>query len=86
MSRSTQADGGGELALKLGKPPRDHHWTTAECANYLGVSPEHLEHARCRGDGPPFYKLGRLVRYIPDVVDAWAQARLVRSTSEARQK
>jgi Helix-turn-helix domain len=86
MNRSTLPDGGGKPALKLAKPSRDHHWTTAECADYLGVSPEHLEHVRCRGDGPPFYKIGRLVRYIPDAVEAWALARLVRSTSEARQK
>jgi hypothetical protein len=32
-----------------------------------------LNAARCRGDGPPFFKLGRLVKYVPDVVDDWAR-------------
>jgi hypothetical protein len=63
-------------------PSRDHHWTTVECAAYLGVSHPHLEHLRCRGDGPPFYKLGKSVRYIPDIVDDWAHAQLTGSTSD----
>jgi predicted DNA-binding transcriptional regulator AlpA len=54
-----------------------------ECAAYLGVSTSHLEHLRCSGHGPPHYKIGRLVRYIPDKVDAWAESRLASSTSEA---
>jgi predicted DNA-binding transcriptional regulator AlpA len=57
-------------------------WRGDECARYLGVSPSHLEHLRCSGDGPPFYRLGRIIRYIPDEVDAWTHKRLVSSTSE----
>jgi hypothetical protein len=73
------------LAMDQQKPPRDHHWTTDECAAFLRCSRDHLEDLRGEGKGPPFYKLGRLVRYIPAKVEAWAASRLVTSTSEVRQ-
>lgn len=60
-----------------------HHWTTEECAKHLGVSVDWINASRCKGVGPPFYKLGRKVRYIPDAVEEWARSRQVMSTSEA---
>jgi hypothetical protein len=39
--------------------------------------------ARLTGDGPPFVRLGRLVRYRPSDFEAWLAARpRLRSTSE----
>ncbi|MEO5345838.1 MAG: hypothetical protein H7834_05600 [Magnetococcus sp. YQC-9] len=38
---------------------------------------------RCRGDGPPFSKLGRTVVYDPADLVAWMEVRKVKSTSEA---
>ena len=61
------------------------HLTTEQAAEYLGVSPGWLANARCRGDGPPFYKLGRAVRYIRAALDEWSRARQVLSTSEVNQ-
>jgi hypothetical protein len=73
--------------LAMGQQTQQHrpHMSPAQCADYLGCSVDWLNASRCRGDGPPFYKLGRLVKYIPDVVDDWARNRLVKSTSEAVQ-
>lgn len=41
-----------------------------------------LQAWRCRGGGPPFIKVGHLVRYRPEDVEAWVQSRRVFSTSE----
>jgi len=59
------------------------HLTTEQAADYLGVSPSWLAQARGRGDGPPFYKLGRTVRYMRASLDAWSSARQVSSTAAA---
>ncbi len=37
--------------------------TTAEAADYLRLSRQFLEIARHRGNGPPYIKLSRAVRY-----------------------
>jgi hypothetical protein len=54
--------------------------TEDQAAKKLNVSPSWLAKARMRGDGPPYVKIGRSVRY-GDVV-AWAKARMRFSTSE----
>jgi excisionase family DNA binding protein len=59
------------------------HMTPEQAAEYLGVSLSWLAGSRVRGDGPPFYKLGRIVRYQRSVLDEWTRTRQVRSTSEA---
>ena len=43
-----------------------------------------LQAWRTRGGGPPFVKIGRLVRYKAEDVDAWVEARRYASTSEPR--
>ena len=60
------------------------HLTTEQAAEYLGVSESWLAGSRVRGDGPPFYKLGRAVRYIRSTLDAWVREREVRSNVEHR--
>jgi predicted DNA-binding transcriptional regulator AlpA len=40
-------------------------------AAYLGLSVSFLEHARGKGTGPPFYKIGQRVLYSPKDIDAW---------------
>jgi hypothetical protein len=42
-------------------------------AAILDVSPSWLAKARMRGEGPPFIKVGRSVRYFP--LSAWLAAR-----------
>lgn len=57
--------------------------TEDDLAKRWNVAPKTLANQRCRGDGPPFIKLGRMVRYDADVADRWATERTVGSTSEA---
>lgn len=57
--------------------------TETEQAARWGIAPKTLANQRCRGDGPPFIKLGRLIRYDPAQTDAWIAERVRQSTSEA---
>ncbi len=50
---------------------RTSYLTTTEAANYLRMSKQFLEIARHRGDGPPYIKLSRAVRYHRPSLDAW---------------
>ena len=43
-----------------------------------------LQAWRCRGGGPPFIRVGRLIRYSPDDVRAWIESRRMTSTSSPR--
>lgn len=49
----------------------------------LNCETKTLQAWRSRGGGPPFVKVGRLVRYRPQDVEAWIESRRVASTSEA---
>lgn len=53
-----------------------------EAAKYLGLKAATLNKWRVYGEGPPFIKVGRLVRYRRADLDAYLSGRLVRSTSE----
>lgn len=50
-----------------------------EAARYIGMSTGFLALARCQGNygnrtpGPPFYKIGRRVRYHIDDLDNWLE-------------
>ena len=56
--------------------------TNREAANYLGLKAATLNKGRCYGDGPPFIKVGRLVRYRKADLDAFLMGRVRRSTSD----
>ncbi len=45
------------------------------CAGLVGCVVSTLQKWRVRGDGPPFVKVGRLVRYRPEDVEAWVAMR-----------
>jgi len=47
---------------------------TPEAAEHIGFSTEYLEIARHRGEGPPYCKLGRAVRYRRSSLDEWMRA------------
>jgi len=47
------------------------YFTTKQAATYLGLSPQYLEIARHRGEGPPYIKLARAVRYKRSELDDW---------------
>jgi excisionase family DNA binding protein len=50
-------------------------WTQREAADFLRCSPRTLERLRVEGEGPPYARVGRLVRYDPDAVRAWLKER-----------
>ena len=69
-ARAREQDGQERLL-----PPRD-------AARLLSLSDSWLAKARMRGDGPPFLKLGRSVRYRESALVRWANSRVRWSTSQ----
>jgi predicted DNA-binding transcriptional regulator AlpA len=61
---------------------RDRPLTEKDAANFLGLSTSWLAHARMRGDGPPYLKYGRSVRYSEATLLQWMKSRLRLSTRE----
>jgi len=57
-------------------------WDENELSAKSGIAVSTLQKQRMRGDGIPFVKLGRLVRYRPADCAAFFAERVVRSTSE----
>jgi tripartite-type tricarboxylate transporter receptor subunit TctC len=51
-------------------------------AKFLQMSTSWLAKARMRGDGPPYVKIGRSVRYSERALVAWMRLRQRRSTGE----
>lgn len=56
--------------------------TTEQAARYLSCDAGWLEILRHKGGGPKFSKLGRLVRYRRDDLDAWVEEHIQANTSE----
>jgi predicted DNA-binding transcriptional regulator AlpA len=56
--------------------------TAAEASQILKVSLSWLAKARMRGDGPPFIKIGRAIRYSEAAIQQWMKSRQRLSTSE----
>jgi len=56
--------------------------TPKETSNRFKVSLSWLAKARMRGDGPPFIKVGRAIRYTEAGLQQWMKARQRLSTSE----
>ncbi|MCR9089552.1 MAG: helix-turn-helix domain-containing protein [Rhodobacteraceae bacterium] len=49
----------------------------AEVEERFGIPKRFLEMAVMRGDGPPFIKIGRLVRYRINDIETWITARRI---------
>jgi hypothetical protein len=56
--------------------------TAKEAGRLLKVSLSWLAKARMRGDGPPFIKVGRSIRYTEAALLQWMKSRQRLSTSE----
>ena len=56
--------------------------TPKEAAVRLNVSLSWLAKARMRGDGPPYIKVGRSIRYSEAALLQWMKSRQRLSTSE----
>ncbi len=59
-----------------------HLMTPKEAAHFLRVSLSWLAKARMRGDGPPYIKVGRSIRYAEAALMQWMKSRQRLSTSE----
>ena len=55
---------------------------SSQAAEYLNLKRTTLEAWRCRGGGPRFVKLGRLVKYRRSDLDEFIEARVRSNTSE----
>ena len=80
MSRSWVRE--ERLDRRRGHPHRTSYLTTTEAANYIRMSKQFLEIARHRGDGPPYIKLSRAVRYHRPSLDDWMLERQRNHTAE----
>jgi excisionase family DNA binding protein len=56
--------------------------TPKEAAKLLKVSVSWLAKARMRGDGAPYIKVGRSIRYAESALIQWMKSRQRLSTSE----
>lgn len=56
--------------------------TPREAAKLLKVSLSWLAKARMRGDGPPYIRVGRSIRYAEAALIQWMKSRQRLSTSE----
>ncbi len=56
--------------------------TPKEAAELLKVSGSFLAKARMSGEGPPFIKIGRAVRYSDAALEDWIKKQERQSTSE----
>jgi predicted DNA-binding transcriptional regulator AlpA len=61
---------------------RERLLTAKDAASLLRLSASWLAKARMRGDGPPYLKLGRSVRYSESALAKWTRTRARLSTSE----
>lgn len=61
-------------------PLRDdgRHLSEAQAAPRAGLAPSTFAKMRSRGEGPPYLKVGRMVLYPVDELDAWIQSRVQR--------
>jgi predicted DNA-binding transcriptional regulator AlpA len=53
--------------------PFEKPWDKRIVATYLGISPSGLDKLIKAGRGPPGFRAGRLRRWRPSVVRAWAE-------------
>lgn len=51
----------------------DPLWKVKDVAEFLGVPVQTIYEWRCKGEGPPAYKIGHLLRYRESVVMDWLE-------------
>jgi len=56
--------------------------TPKEAADFLRISLSWLSKTRVRGNGPPFVRVGRSIRYAEAALRQWIRARQRLSTSQ----
>lgn len=73
--RASQADHATTATTAASDAPRAEWITDLDLATWLGMSRETIQQWRSRGEGPPYCKVGRAVRYRVVEVSAWLAAR-----------
>ena len=76
QAAKTRVEGAERLSIARLRTPK-------EAAESLRVSTSFLAKARMRGDGPPYIKIGRSIRYPEAALIQWMKSRQKLSTSEA---
>jgi predicted DNA-binding transcriptional regulator AlpA len=71
-----------EPAAERSTPATSSLLTAKEAAPRLKVSTSWLAKARMRGDGPPYIRIGRSIRYSEAALLLWLKSRQRLSTSE----
>lgn len=61
----------------------DRLLTRAEVQTHFGLSQRFLEVSASRGDGPPYFKIGRSARYRVSDLRAWIESRRVGHEADA---
>ena len=59
---------------------------SADAAAIIGVTTGALAKWRCEGEGPPYLKIGRMVRYRGDALESWIASygvNIARETADA---
>jgi len=70
------------IAKDLGVKPPTTYISTPEAARIAGLSIDWFQRARWVGNGPPYIKIARAVRYPSDELHSWLRARVRTSTTE----
>ncbi|MBN7483814.1 helix-turn-helix domain-containing protein [Mycobacteroides abscessus] len=82
LVRAIAAQVADELHPLLAQAPRQ--WLTPEeAADYLKVTEQKLADLRYLKEGPRFRKVGRLIRYTREDLDAWMDAGTVETRDSA---
>lgn len=55
-----------------------------QAAQFVGLTESTLNRFRVTGGGPPYFKVGRYVRYDEDDLQVWMKSRRFTSTSDER--
>jgi hypothetical protein len=82
MPRKIEAAEPEEPPLESKSARVDRLLTPRDAATVLRLSLSWLAKARMRGDGPPFIKLGRSIRYSETALRLWMRAHQRLSTSQ----
>lgn len=67
------------MVMKLVK---SEYLSTSQASDFLGLSKQFLEISRHKGDGPPYVKLARLVKYRRSDLDKWMANHIRHNTGE----
>lgn len=55
---------------------------TVQAAKFIGLAKPTLDKMRLVGNGPPYVKMGKSVRYRIEDLESWVASRIVTSTSQ----